>query len=270
MNRKTILAALLPCALLAVAFAEAEAAASRLPSDLRPVAAETSARGAWVNPAGFAADHRPSLVFEMAWRERSDEFDFSDPAAVTVAISTDNVAYSYRRELEDVPGVPDWVVSTARRNVSPNGFAWGSTVEWRGGEEQRVDGTIGVLVPLMSAIRAAVVVEDVLQTDVDGIAGDRRWRGGLSARPRGLPGYLAWDYDRFEDADEGRHWFSFGVDRAQTYGMLLAIDDQGNWSGRFGIGFGTATPSLAILNLDGGGRMAFATFEARTTPQILR
>lgn len=257
-------------ALLGAALAgPAGASTSRLPSDFRPVAAEGSARAAWVNPSGIGGTPWQSLLVEVSAVEQADgEFDLGEPAAFSVAASTGHTAYAFRKELDDVDGAPDWALIAANQVRQRGGAVFGSAVEWRGGENRTLDLTLALAMRLAGALRGAIVLEDAFANDVDGVEGSRRWRGGVALRPPGGTMFLGWDYDALEADDEGRHWFSFGMDRAHKYEFLLATNDLGDWSVRAGIRLGPARWGGGYVVPDAGASAAVASIDLVGDPVV--
>ncbi|MBZ0269385.1 hypothetical protein K8I85_14620, partial [bacterium] len=210
-----------------------------------------------------------SLVMEVSALEQPDgEFDTGELAALSVAASTGRTAYAFRYEFDDVEGVPDWAAIAANRVERRNGTTFGSAIEWRGGEEQSFDVTLALSTRLTGALLGSIVLEDVLASDVDGVDGSRRWRGGVALRPPGGEMFLAWDYDRLESLDEGRHWFALGMDRGAKYEFLVATNDLGEWSFRAGIRLGPARWGGAYLDPDGGPAIAVASIEVMGDPVV--
>jgi hypothetical protein len=247
----------------------AAAATTRLPSEFRPVAAEGSARAAWVNPAGIGDTPWQSLLVEVSAVEQADgEFDINKLAALSVATSTGHTAYAFRKELDDVDGVPDWAVIVANRVQHRNGTVFGSALEWRGGETQGLDATFALARQLAGALRGSIVLEDALATDVDGADGSRRWRGGVALRPPGGTMFLGWDYDVLESDDEGRHWFSLGMDRGHKWEFLVTVNDQGDWSGRAGIRLGPVRWGGGYRATDGSPAIGVASIDLVGDPVV--
>ncbi len=248
----------------------AAASSSRIPGDLRPSAADGSARAIWTNPAMLGAAETTSLVIEGVWTENvAGDFDWDDPAYFTIAASTDRAGYGYRRELGDVPGVPDWAFFLSGRSVTRQGWSFGSTVEWRGKKD--FDATVGLVVP-MGPLRAAIAAEDLFETDIDGTEAVRNWIGGVAWRPAGGTGFLAWDVRSPEEGGDTVHWFSIGVDRAKRLRLTASRDLDGNWSARAGLVFGSAIASAAATWPEEGAQHAVAAidFEAEPIVRVLR
>ena len=144
---------------------QAEAAGSRIPSDFRPVAVESSARAVWVNPSTIGTSGVHSLILDGVWSGASvdgsrlssrDPDGISDLAYLSLAAATDHSAYAFRYEFDDVVGVPDWTLLAANRVVRDGGTQMGTTLEWRGGESQSLDATVSVLRSLGTGLQVAV------------------------------------------------------------------------------------------------------------------
>jgi len=258
--KRPVLALSLALSVAGLVASPARGAASRYPSDFRPVAAEGSARAAWVNPASIGAAGTQSLVLEGMWD--------GHPNHLTAAASTDRRAYAVRAELDDVEGVPDWTLIVANRVLRPHGTQVGSALEWRIGEDHSVDLTIGLSRPLGAGLQVAVVAEDVFEADVDGVDGDRLWRFGASFRPAIGLGFVSWDYQRTQDGNLERHWFGVGVDRSRKLRATWAMADDGEWTLRVGILVDRSYLSWGMREPDEGRRNHLASLDWNAAPIV--
>ena len=209
--------------------AEARAAGTRLLGGFRPVAAEEGSRALWVNPAAIGARGRATAVGELSWVDIGADADAAWRLhGLSLAAGTDRATTGAQFEFQNLPAVPDWTLAVGNRKEFRNGAAFGATGEVRGGNGTTIDGTIGLLFPLGRSMKLAGVVEDVFESDVDGLPTARLWRGGVVIRPHRTSGYLSYDYVSSEaDGAREEHWFAFGSDRAQTFRLSFAINTEG-------------------------------------------
>ncbi|GJM45360.1 MAG: hypothetical protein DHS20C21_22020 [Gemmatimonadota bacterium] len=253
------------------------AAALVIPSDFRPVAVEGTARAAWVNPSGIGSAGMQSLVLDGIWggdvvdgtrRLSGGAKGISDLAYLSVAASTGRTAYAFRYEFDDVDGVADWTVLAANRVVRNSGTEVGTAIEWRGGESQSLDATVSMVRRMGTGLRMSFVVQDVFAQKVDGMEGARRYRFGTAYRPPIGLGYVSWDFDRVEDADEGQHWFALGIDRARLLRLTWATNADGEWSVRAGLLLDTTLFSGGVVDSNSKSRDILGSLEWSDLPIV--
>ncbi len=222
------------------------------------VVGTSGARAIWVNPAAIGGTGRPTAVAESMWRRDAapgDDADWEEmPAAWSLAASMDRSAYAWQKEGEDIAGVADWAIAWGERRRTPGGGAFGASIEWRGGEEKTLDGTVGVLLPLGRVMTGGAVLDNVREGKVDGVDRERSWRTGLAWTPRDLPGRVTWDTlwesDRRGDT---AHWFGIAFDRTQRFRLAWHGNLDDEWSGALGVVAGSAVFEGGWRKLPGDG-----------------
>lgn len=253
------------------------ASASVTPSDFRPVAVEGTARAVWVNPSAIGSAGTQSLVIDGIWAGApvgggrllaDDPGGISDLAYLSVAASTDLNGFAFRYEFDDVTGVPDWTLMFANRVIRKRGTQVGTALEWRGGEKQSVDATVSFTRSLGSGLRASLVLEDVFESDVDGLDGARVWRFGAALRPPIGMGYVSWDYERVDGMDEGQQWFALGIDRARHVRLVWATSDDGEWSVRAGLFLDRTLFSGGVRDMNQGSQAVLGSIERAEVPIV--
>lgn len=239
------------------AASRAHAAGSALLGGFQPVAVEDGARGAWICPAGIAFRGASQLVLEGVFVEGADG-GYGDLSYLTLAAATDHRAYGWQLEIDDVSGVPDWTLVAAHVVGDGNrGPRLGTAFEWRGGEKNKLDATLSAFLPVGRTLRAAVAVEDLFRSEIDGVDADRSWRGGVAAR--GRRGWLSWDWRGLEDGP-ARHFLGAGIE-TPWFRTSGAVDDDGGWEAEARLVLGERAGGGGLVEPDAGSPSRFATLE---------
>jgi hypothetical protein len=248
--------ALAAAAALSMAGARADAAGSALLGGFQPVAVEEGGRAAWICPAAISYGGASQLLVEGVFVEDEDG-GHGELSYLTLAAATDRRAYGWHLELDDVAGVPDWTLVAAQVLGQRRGPRLGSAIEWRGGEENRFDATLGLIAPVGRHLRAAVAAEDIFRADVDGASSERSWRAGAAAR--GRAGWLSWDW-RAQEGARGRHFFGVGLDLPWTR-VSGAVDDEGGYVVALRVTVDERSAGAGFAEPDRGPGHRFATVE---------
>jgi hypothetical protein len=222
----------------------------------RPVASETSARALWVNPAGIGVGERAVAVLEMMWLSRTSGTS-GQLQTLNLAAGAGRAAYGFQWEFDDDVGVADWAVTTGSRTQFARGGAIGTTLEYRGGDEDKFDVTAGLLFPL-GGLKGAFVVRDILEADTDSLATARTFRAGAAYRSQALRGFVSYDYVGAEKRD-GEHWLGLALDQWKSFRISYLTNTDGDWNAQIGIAVGNATFSAGRFEPDEGEPGGFAT-----------
>lgn len=251
-----IRAAAATLALLAVLPGTALGAGSGLLGGFQPVAVEDGARAAWICPAGIGYGGASQLVLEGVFDEDADGH-YGKLSRFTIAAATAGRAFGWQLETDDVTGVPDWTLVAGRVIGQSRGPRLGTALEYRGGEKNRFDATASLLWPIGRTLRAALAVEDLFESEVDGMPGRRLWRGGAAAR--GRSGWLSWDW-RAPEGKRGRHFFGVGLD-TRHFTVSGALDDDGGYEVELRLRLGERAAGGGFSEPDSGAGSRFAMVE---------
>lgn len=241
-----------------------DAAGTTLLGGFQPVAIEEGARAAWINPAEIAASGDTELLVEGVFLETPD--GFGDLSFLTLAASAPGRAFGWQLELDDLTGIADWTLVAAHVLGQGHRARLGTSVEWRGGEERHFDAIVGAFIPLGSKLRAAAAVEDLFESDIDGVSTNRSWRGGVAAR--GRMGYLSWDW-RGQEHETGRHILGAELD-AKYLRLAGSWDDEGTWTAALRLVAGERSGGGGLTEPDEGFGSRFATIEVAASPRRVR
>jgi hypothetical protein len=232
-----------------------------------PVAPEEGARSVWVNPAAIGSPARPSTVAELVWSDApadgaTGEAEPEGLRFVNYSAGTDRSSIGVQWENDDVDGVADWTIAWGKPIPVRRGVTLGTTLEWKAGEDGKLDATVAALVPLGGVARGALVVHDVFEADVDGANTSRLWRAGLSLRSAKLLGRATYDLVRSElSGADAEHWFGLGLDRGRRVRLSYAMNLDGEWSAEADYVHESFLLGGGVLDRDGGARRIFAAVE---------
>lgn len=204
--------------------AAAAAGGSALLGGFQPVAIEDGARSIWSCPAAVASRNNPQLLLEGVFREQPDG-SHGEISSMSLAASAPGRAYAWQLEFDDVAGLADWTLAAAQVIGRSRGPRLGTTVEYRGGEDNTFDAVLGAFAPMGRNLRAAGAVEDLFRADVDGVPMERAWRAGLAAR--GRHAWASWDW-RGREHERGRNLFGAGIEAGWLF-LQGAVDTDGSW-----------------------------------------
>ena len=246
---------LVAAAILAAASPSARAGTDHL-GGFRSVAGEETARALWVNPARIGMRGHATSAIELVWLG-TPEGESGKLQTLSLAAGSNRAVYGFQWEFDDVSGIADWVVSTGGHTTLRNGTAFGSTLEYRGGEDDTFDATAGVSIPVGGLV-AALVVRDLLEADTDGVATDRTWRAGAAYRSAQLRGFASYDYLGASGRDS-EHWFGATVDALRELRLSYFTNTDGDWNAALSFGFGRSSLSAGRYEPDEGDTGGFAT-----------
>ena len=245
-------------------------ATSLLPSDFRPVAAEGTARAAWVNPSGIGSAPGSRSWWRWGVEQRRRGLRHGRARGrCPVAASTGRTAYAFRRELDDVEGVPDWIADRRQpgRAAERDDLRFGDRVARRRGTELRRHGQRGGSAPV------GVARDDRAGGRVRVGRGRTRRFAPLAGRS-GVPAaggtaYFSWDYRPTRGGRRVAPLVRGRLDRGNKFLLTAARNDRGEWSARVGIRLRNAR-CLGALREDPDGERDWRARRSTSSPRPSR